>query len=316
MSKEKYHNLCLTEENIPIFSRDWWLDTVCGKNGWDVLLSENHGLKSAMPLYIPKKGVISMPDFTQTMGIWFGKESADMKSVTCLERRQAICRDFIKQISDYKVYMQNFDTAFTDWLPFYWADYSQTTRYTYRLLNIADSEMLFRNMSIQTRRNLRHANNYPVIVKQHIDIEDFIDIIKLTYKQKKVQCIPCYDTLRNLIRVSREHLQGDIFGGYDLDGNLHAVAFVVWQPSSAYYIAGGGDPAFRHSCAHSLVMLEAIKYTSQYTNVFDFEGSMIQGVERFFREFGAVQTPYFRISKGRLILTDRILIKIGKLWKK
>ena len=99
-------------------------------------------------------------------------------------------------------------------------------------------------------------------------------------------------------------------GGVDRAGNLHAVAFIVWQNSSAYYIAGGGDPVFRSSGAHSLVLWEAIRQVSRYTGKFDFEGSMLPGVERFFRGFGAVQTPYFMITRGKLTLLDRIRIKL------
>ena len=33
------------------------------------------------------------------------------------------------------------------------------------------------------------------------------------------------------------------------------------------------------------------------TDVFDFEGSMLQPVERFFRAFGSRQTPYLRVSR-------------------
>jgi len=33
--------------------------------------------------------------------------------------------------------------------------------------------------------------------------------------------------------------------------------------------------------------------------VFDFEGSMIEPVERFFRSFGAQRVPYFGITKNR-----------------
>ena len=38
---------------------------------------------------------------------------------------------------------------------------------------------------------------------------------------------------------------------------------------------------------------------------FDFEGSMIEPVERSFRQFGAKQTPYFSVSKtpSRLLKT-------------
>ncbi|KZZ15518.1 hypothetical protein A3751_17170 [Oleiphilus sp. HI0080] len=43
-------------------------------------------------------------------------------------------------------------------------------------------------------------------------------------------------------------------------------------------------------------MWEAIKFASTVTKRFDFEGSMIEPIERFFRGFGAMQKPYFQIS--------------------
>ncbi|MDR3250374.1 MAG: GNAT family N-acetyltransferase [Tannerella sp.] len=315
MSKELYKTLCNTDDSIPVFIRDWWLDAVCGKD-WDVLLLEKNGkILAAMPLYIPCKGVISMPDYTQTMGIWFAKEAADMKYSSVLEHRQSLCRQLIEKLGNYHYYLQNFDVEFTDWLPFYWAGFSQTTRYTYKLNNISDLNTLLLNMSQQTRRNIRNAEEESIEVKRGISIKDFLKVQALTFERQDKKNIQSSRTLTKVIKTARKSGQGELFGGYDREGNLHAVAFVVWQKSSAYYIAGGGDPEFRSSGAHSLVLWEAIKYVSQYTDVFDFEGSMIQGVERFFREFGAIQTPYFKITKGYLGFRDRVLIKIKRKMK-
>ncbi|MCD7850930.1 MAG: hypothetical protein LUH63_15070 [Parabacteroides sp.] len=94
---------------------------------------------------------------------------------------------------------------------------------------------------------------------------------------------------------------------------MHAAVFIVWQESSAWYLAGGGDPALRESGAHSLILWECIRYVSQFTDVFDFEGSMIPGVERFFREFGAIQTPFFTITKGKLSLLNRVYLKMKRV---
>ena len=118
--------------------------------------------------------------------------------------------------------------------------------------------------------------------------------------------------MRRLIEVSREKQQGDLWGAYDAAGQLHAAAFVVWQDQSAYYIAGGGNTALRNSGAHSLVLWEAIRYVAEFADRFDFEGSMLPGVERFFREFGARQIPYFTITKGKLSLLDRARIKLNR----
>ena len=310
MSKDLYRELCSKEDSIPVFSRDWWLDAACGED-WDAFVMEKKGrVYAAMPLYIPCNNVVSMPHYTQSMGVWFAPAAADTKYSSVLEHRQSICKLFVEQLKPYKSFLQNFGHEFTDWLPFYWDGYSQTTRYTYILNGIKDTDRLFSNMSQQIRRNIRNAEEQTVTVCNVMDTDEFLKIQSLTFKRQNKRNTQSPDVLRRLIDVSRERGQGDIFGGYDKAGNLHAAAFVVWQNSSAYYIAGGGDPALRSSGAQSLVLWEAIKHVSQYTDTFDFEGSMLPGVERFFREFGAVQTPYFMIYRGQLGLLDRARIKL------
>ena len=309
MSKDLYRELCAKERDIPVFSRDWWLDVVCG-DSWDVLLYEKNGRTlAALPLYIPCKRVVTMPHYTQTMGVWFAGEAVDTKYSSRLEHRQSVCRYFVEKLARYRCFLQYFSYEFTDWLPFYWKGYTQTTRYTYILHDIKCSDKIWSEMSQQTRRNINNAKCAEINVQSGITKELFFKIQEQTFSRQRKKNKQSEWILSRLIDTARERGQGEIFGGYDKAGNLHAAAFVVWQDSSAYYIAGGGDPSLRHSGAHSLVMWEAIQYVSQFTDTFDFEGSMLSGVERFFREFGAVQTPYFTIMRGKPGLTDRLSIK-------
>jgi hypothetical protein len=84
---------------------------------------------------------------------------------------------------------------------------------------------------------------------------------------------------------------------------------VVRDRRTAYYLMGGGDPQLRTSGAGSLLLWEAIRQTRTAVSVFDFEGSMLRPVERFFRAFGGRQSPYLRISRttptGRAALAIR-----------
>jgi hypothetical protein len=305
-----YRALCAVEDSIPVFSRDWWLDAACGDD-WEALLKEKDcKVYAAMPLYVPCKHIVSMPHYTQTMGIWFAPEAADTKYSSLLGRRRATGEYFIKKLDSYKSFLQNFSHEFTDWLPFYWEGYAQTTRYTYILHDIKNFERLWLNMSRHTRRNVKKAEEEPIVVRRDVTADDFLEIQEMTFKRQHKKNTQSDAVLRRLIDAARERGQGEIFGGYDCAGRLHAAAFVVWQKSSAYYIAGGGNPALRSSGAHGLVMWNAIKYASRYTDTFDFEGSMIGGVERFFREFGAVQTPYFVITRGKPSFLDRAYMKL------
>jgi hypothetical protein len=50
---------------------------------------------------------------------------------------------------------------------------------------------------------------------------------------------------------------------------------------------------------------ETIKYVSRFVDRFDFEGSMIKGVEESYRHYGACQVEYYEIKK-----CDNVLLRI------
>ena len=314
--KEKYHQLCNTQNSIPIFSQDWWLDIVCGNDKWDVLLIEDKGhIKAAFPIYIPCQGIISMPPMTQTMGPWFAPNSEDTKHTKALGKQQVLSKKLIGLLPPHSIFLQNFSHMITDWLPFYWAGYQQTTRYTYRLSEIKQKEKLWNNITSNIHRNIIKAKEkHRITVKKGISIEAFLRVQEQTFERQQITNKTDIKILTRLIQACRERNQGDLWGGYDEKGQLHAAVFIVWQDNTAWYLAGGGNPTLRNSGAHSLILWECICYVSQFTDTFDFEGSMIPGIERFFREFGAIQTPYFTITKGNLSLINRVRIKLGKLF--
>jgi len=46
-----------------------------------------------------------------------------------------------------------------------------------------------------------------------------------------------------------------------------------------------------------LLIWESIKYASQFVDKYDFEGSMLHGVERLYRSFGSKRTEYYELKK-------------------
>lgn len=314
LGKDAYHKLCQIEESIPLFSRDWWLDIVCGEDNWDVLLIDSEkSIQAAMPFYNPKGNVITMPFYTQTMGPWLRKLPPDAKPVTVLSQRQNILKIFARHFKAYGSFLQHFHHDITDWLPFYWEGFKQTTRYTYILDNIDNSRLLWEQMATNTRRNIQKAEKkYGLSVRRSVSAGELLRMQGDSFKRQHLKPKGT-KTLRRLIEQSKRRGQGDVWGAYAPNGQLHAAVFIVWQSSSAYYIAGGSDPALRDSGAHSLVLWKAIQDVATHSRLFDFEGSMLAGVERFFREFGATQLPYFAISKGSLSLYDKAYIKTKRV---
>ena len=55
-NKERYEKFC-ESTYVPIYSKPWWMDAVCGADNWDVWLYESGGnILAAMPYYMEQRG--------------------------------------------------------------------------------------------------------------------------------------------------------------------------------------------------------------------------------------------------------------------
>ncbi|SFB47905.1 Acetyltransferase (GNAT) domain-containing protein [Cohnella sp. OV330] len=294
-NQEKYRLICRNETSIPIFSRDWWLDSVA-ENQWDVALAERNGMIVAALPYVKKENKIIMPKHTQTMGIW-AAYPPKQKNSTRLGYEKDIFNELIDQLPTVDHFFQRFHYSVTNWLPFYWRGYQQTTRYTYVLDQLEDLNRVFNEFRSNIKTDIRKAVR-SVDIKIEDDIEKFYTVNQKTFERQNVPMGYTLDYVKKIDRACRERNCRKMWFAYDQDNRIHAAIYVIWDENSAYYIMGGGDPELRNSGATSLLLWEAIKHSATVTAKFDFEGSMLEPVERFFRAFGAKQTPYFLITKG------------------
>ena len=84
-NKELYADWCETTY-VPIFSKPWWMDAVCGEDNWDVWLCDDDGdICAAMPYFTEKRGeykYITKAPLTQNNGIIFREKPNDWKAAT------------------------------------------------------------------------------------------------------------------------------------------------------------------------------------------------------------------------------------------
>lgn len=308
--KDKYRKLCKTESSIPIFSKDWWLDAVCGGNNWDVVVIEKGGdIVAVLPFYMKEElgfKQIIMPPLTQTMGPWI-KYPERQKYVRKLSYEKEIMNLLIKQIPYFHSFEQNFHYSVTNWLPFYWKGFKQTTRYTYRIEDLKDLDIIWNGFRENIRTDIRKAKR-KVCVFSNSSIEQFFQINILTFTRQGLAIPYSIEFIKHIDEVSLKNNVRKIFFAKDAKNRIHAALYLIWDDASAYYLLGGDDPELRNSGANSLIMWEAIQFASTVTLSFDFEGSMIEPVERFFRAFGAKQVPYFKILNDNMPLYGKALI--------
>lgn len=312
-NKISYRALCEEESSIPIFSQAWWLDAVCGEDSWDVCLIEKGNIiVASMPYFIKSKyglTFLTQPKLTQTLGPWLRGSNA--KYSKKLGQQKELLQNLFNQLPKFSYFSQNWNHVNVNWLPLYWMGFEQTTRYTYRIASLNDLDVIYKNTLANVKTDIKKAiNKYSLCVKTDLPFSSFSELNKLVFKRQSI-VMPYTDKLvTSLIEKATARNQAKWFIAQDEDGRNHAGVLIVWDNNSAYYLMGGGDPELRNSGATSLCMWEAIQFASTVTSSFDFEGSMLEPVERFFRAFGAEQTPYFTISK-----TNSKLLKIRKAIK-
>jgi hypothetical protein len=296
-----------------IFSQPWWLDAVA-PNSWDEVVIEKGGIIVArMPLVEMGGGNqhYSMPPLTQTLGPWF--DLGEGKLTTRLARHKELANELISKIPEDRNFLQNFHYNIDNWLPWHWAGFDQTTRYTYVLEKIDDLDRLMAGMESRIRKELRKAEK-KVKVIQIDDVDRFLDLNQKVFNRQGMDLPYTRDYVSRLHSACLDRAQSKIFLAVGDDGKDHAAIYLIWDDESAYYLMGGSDPELRNSGANTLCMWEAIQFASRITRKFDFEGSMIEPIERYFRGFGATPKAYHQISR-RIPAKDGAIARVRSACK-
>jgi hypothetical protein len=281
-----------------IFQQPWWLDAVA-PDRWDAVVIKNGDeIDARLPFIVKRRyglTLLTMPQLTQTLGPWH--IASEAKYTNRLSQQLQLCEALISGLPRYDFFLQSFSPTITNWLPFYWAGFSASVAYTYRIDDLTSLDRIWSELRENIRREIRKAEKI-VHVRTDLDIETFLEVQKKTFQRQGLQIPYDPDVARRLDLAGSQHDAKRIFFAEDAQGKIHAAVYIVWDSDTAYYLMGGNDPELRNSGAASLLLWEAIKFSAGVTRCFDFEGSMIAPIERFFRAFGARQVPYFRVSRA------------------
>lgn len=258
-----------------IYPYSWYLDLVSPE--WDGLVMGDYEM--VMPLtHTRKYGLhfLLQPILAQQLGVF----SLDAPKEFEME-------DFLRSIPSHYMVVdiclncQNMD------LP-------RVTRHVHRVNYELDLRDFATTYSTNTRRNLQKGREYPFEFRE-IGMETYLDL-----KYSSGEAVP----------VSREYLQRLFVGlselkraeacGLYLEGELHAAAILGYANSRVIYMNGCSSSAGKDTRAMFVLMDRLINHSRERFPLFDFEGSNLPGVARFFEGFGAFETSYPRILRTRL----------------
>jgi hypothetical protein len=293
-----------------VFCRSWWLNTVRGVRVLACFSGKE--IIAGIPLFIEKRfgiPVCTMPKLTQTWGVVM--RPLQGKTVTAAARETKILRTFAARLSQHRLFFQAFHPSLSNWLPFYWLGFRQTTRFTYVLDDLTDLNRVWNGMSESTRRQITKAQKAGLVAVP-CGIEEVQRCECQSFLRQKKKLPHSESLLKDIHDAAKKNDSGTCFAVVDREGTLYSAWLLVWDRNRAYDLVGGTDSALRSSGANSLRVWHAIQFAATRSRVFDFEGSVIQSIEQFNRNFGAKQVPYNYVIKAPT-LVQSCLQFAGKL---
>lgn len=282
-----------------VFEQPWWLDIVAPGAWGEVFVREGDEVVARLP-YVLHKGRIYMPPLTQTLGPWIKPEyRAFQPGNTQLSKQKELVSALLEQLPSHKSTHITMDSSNDYVLPYRWQGFRYEPSFSYRLSNLQDIEAIYANLNKTAKKNIKYARNKTVPVESPTP-EQMLSLLDKTFAAQGRKWPHDRALTQRLMETAAANGCGRLLIAQDADGNLHAGAFLLYDENVCYYLLGGSDSAYRSSGAQSLVLWEAIQFAATVSAAFDFEGSNVEGIENFFRQFGSGRVINYTVIKQSL----------------
>jgi hypothetical protein len=298
-SKEEYRAFCSREASIPLFARDWWLDAAVGYDGWDVaVVRKSNEIVASMPYVLRTRlgmRIVTQPALTPILGPWL--RQSEGKPAAQLSNENELMQSLIDQLPPFDHFTQTWHSSVSNWQPFFWNGFQQTTYYTYVLPDLSDTERLWADLDSRVRRTINKAERGQVQIRDDLPLNVFLDLNRKTFERQGL--FPPYsdEFVRRLDAACEKRGCRKLMVAVDSAGVPVSGEYFVWDEHSGYRLLSGTDPSNRQSGAGSLCLWTMIRHAASVTHRYNLCGSMIKPVEAYLRLFGGKQVSYFRVSK-------------------
>lgn len=307
-NKEKYATI---EDRLPLFFKPWYLDAVTQDGDWDVSIVMSEKLVLGVwPYFVKRKyslTYLTQPHLTPFLGPLIFNDDIE-KRTTLLSREKKILGQLEEQLPQTSFQVIQGHPSFTYWNPLAWKGFSQTTRYTYQL-DLTQSED---ELKSQYDRKIRHTLKAKQIeIREELNVALLYDLTIKTF-QRFNQAPPFgkdfFMLLFNELVTHKACFQLVAV----VDDIAKGSVLIVYDEKTAYLLITGREDDIPNGLVAKLIDKAIFKSKELGLDIFDFEGSMIESIESFFRSFGGKPTPYFKLFRAKNKMIDLLLQVFNK----
>jgi hypothetical protein len=252
---------------------------------------------------------LKLPPYTPHCGLFFISESKNKSSANSFAKEvmAEVCQYIDAQKAALTV--MAFPFYILDLQPFIWAKYKVVPNYTYRIALDKPMEEIRANFDSKNRNAIAKAIKDGVEVRSNgMDAESLYNFFNGTLTAAGANI---YNTeLKHIFYRFRQNHNSFSMEAYK-DQVLLGTVFCIHDQTTCYYLLGGVDKNSGVQGVNNLLVQYCIEEAAKRgCKVFDFEGSMLKGVEKFFRGFGPELVPYYTVNKAKLPI--ELMLKFKK----
>lgn len=272
---ERWDFIITQSKNQLGYAYSWYLDIV--SPGWEALVSNNY--EFVMPLPVKRKfGIpyVVQPILTQQLGIFSSSEIT-----------HDVIQLFIKKIPYYSYEINLNESNFNQ-------DITPLPNY---VLNLTESyESIAKRYSKNTIRNILKTQKEGLSLRNDIKINDFIDF----YNSVDRNFISINSAvLKKLLERAIEKKAITLLAVNNKNNEIIAALCLFHTGNRLVYLLPISNDEGKKSSAMFMLVDYLIKSKAQSNLSLDFEGSLIEGIARFYKGFGAKNRPYFLLKRFR-----------------
>jgi hypothetical protein len=281
-----------------IFHEPWWLDAVA-LGGWKEARVEENGQWVARLPYVERRFLGVRLQLAPPLAARLGP-IADVgpgRMERRLRRFSGLVDDLLDQLPPADLFRQVLHPETLSWLPFHRRGFRVEPQVSYVIDDLPDLDRVWSGLSSDTRRVVGKAGRELHVVRD-ATAHDLSRMVQATGIRQNTSSLAPPEVLDRAVREAVARARGVVLTAQDAGGAVHASLFCVWDEGRAWYIAGGGDSRLRRHGGGPLLMWEMIREAARHVDRLDFEGSMLPGVEHYFRSFGGRQETCYLVTRA------------------
>lgn len=252
---------------------------------------------------------IKLPPYTPHCGLFFQSDSKNRSSANSFSKEvmQEVCAYFSSLKSALTILA--FPANVVDMQAFIWSKYKVVPNYTYRISLDQSMEEIRSNFDPKNRNSINKALKEGV--ETSLNAASKQEVFQFFKENLLATGANIYEGILQQIMLDFSNEANSFCWTAHKNHEVLGMVFCIFDRNACYYLLGGINKKAGIQGINNLLVQKSIERAKELDcRIFDFEGSMLKGVEKFFRSFGPELFPYFTVNKAALPL--EILLKFKK----